>query len=169
MSYRQLAEGATNLIIDYIQANIGAQLDLVGSLVGLPQMTLENPVKYFIYPKPQGYRLPAVFVICDNMDFRIGDKKANFVNAKDKFMISILVEDQDEEILTYKAWRYQSALHAVLDEANIVSSDNTLKLTVVVYNSTFSPIFSRTESGGEGAQFRKEIVLQCEVEHMENF
>lgn len=169
MSYRQLVEGATNLIQSYIQQNIGAALDVVAANVGLPSVTLENPVSYFIYPKPHGYKLPAIFVICDDMDFRIVEKQANFINAKDRFKISMLVEDQDADLLSYKAWRYMSALHSVLDLTPIVSVDQKLALNVVVYRGTFSPTYMREEGSGDGGKFRKEILLECEVEHNENF
>lgn len=167
--YHQLAEGARSLVIDYIKANIAAQLNTVGAAVGAPQMSLENPAEYFIYPKPAAYRLPAVFVIVDQINFRIQEKQANFINARDKINVSIEVEDQDADTLTYKADRYLSALHQVLDEAQINSQDASLALKVIVYNARFSPLYMRTEGTGEGGKFRKEIVLECEVEHVENF
>lgn len=168
--YHKLIEGATNLIIDYIQSGIGAQLDIVAAQVGAPAVTLENPVAYFIYPKPHGYSLPAVFVICDDLDFRIVENKSNFINAKDMFKISILVEDQDADNLTYKAWRYQSALHQLLDEATLTSADNKLVLKIIVYRGTFSATYMREDvQPGDGGKFRKEILLECQVEHYENF
>lgn len=169
----KLSEGATQLLVSYIQSNISAALDSVATnavAAGNPSIALPNPVSYFIYPKAAGYRLPAIFVISDDMDFRIQDKKANFINAKDYFNISALIEDQTEDNMTEAAWRYQQALYWILDEANILSSDNALKLIVVVYKSKISPTFMRTESSpGDGGKFRKEIVLQCQVEHMENY
>jgi hypothetical protein len=167
--YRKLVEGARALIIDYIQTNIAANLTIVAAAVGPPQVTLEVPQSYFIFEKPHGYELPAVFVICDNFDFRIQDKKSNFVNASAKFKVCVLVEDQDEENLTYKVDRYLSAMHQTLDETQILSMDGSLNIIIVVYRVTFSPIFTREEGSGDGGKFRKEIVLECEVEHIENF
>ena len=169
MSYRQLSEGTRNLIVDYLKANLPAALDVVGSSVGAPQMQLDNPRSYFIYPKPAGYGLPAVFVIVDDFDFRISDKKANFVNAKVRVNVSVEVEDQDAETLTYKADRYLSALHSVLDEADIVSEDSKLALKVIVYHGRFSPLYMRQEGTGDGGKFRKEVLFECEVEHVEGF
>lgn len=169
MSYRKLSEGTRSLIIDYVQANIAAALDVVAGAVGPPKMTLENPKSYFIYPKPHGYQVPAVFVINDDFDFRIVDKKANCINARVRVNVSILVEDQDAEILTYKSDRYLSALHSVLDQADIVSTDNMLALKVVVYRARFSPVYSRQEDQVNEGTFRKEVLLECEVEHVENF
>lgn len=170
MSYRKLLEGATTLMINHITQNIGAALDEVASVVVDPQMTLENPREYYIYPKPVGYELPCVFVIADDgMDFRIQDKKSNFVNALDSFKVSILVEDQTETNLTYKAWRYLSAMHSVLDEANILNTDESLKLVVNVTKTRISETFMRTEGSGDGGKFRKEILLECDVDHYESF
>lgn len=171
MSARNLAEGATNLIISAIQTNIGSALSGVatyftGSGPG-NGVSLENPREYFFFEKPQGYMLPAVFVIPKDIDFQIDSNKSNFINAKTKYMVSILVEDEDLERLTVKAWRYQSALHSVLDQAVLTSSDNSLQLRVVVYHASFSPTW--TKDDGLDGSFRKEVVLECEVTHLENF
>lgn len=167
MSYRRLGEGCRNLIIDYLKAGLPDALNEVGAAAKDPQMTLEDPRQYFVYEKPQGLALPAVFVIVDSINFRIAEKQANHVNAKARVNVSILVEDQDEETLTYKADRYLSALHGVLDQANIVAEDGAQALTVVVYNATFSPRYMAQEAQGDGGKFRKEVLLECQVELME--
>jgi hypothetical protein len=168
MGYRKLAEGARNLIISYLQTNLPSCLNTVAaSSPGNPAVSLENPRKYFIYAEPKADIVPAVFVMCDNIDFRITDKKPNALNAKDKFRISILVEDQDQDRLTIKCDRYLSGLHSCLDKTVIPDPDGTLNLIVVVYRATFSPVFMRQDTKGPGGQFRKECVLECDVEHIE--
>lgn len=166
MNYAQLAEGATNLIIEFIKTNVSAQLDIVGSSVGLPQVSLENPKSYFTYDQPQVYECPAVFVIIDDQDFQIQERKPNSINAADRFNIAIAVEDQDADRVTTKAWRYLSALYQVLNNSRMTSSDGSLVLSCVVYRSKFSQVYTRKE--GEGS-FRKEIMLECNVTHLENF
>lgn len=171
MSTRNLAEGATSLIISTIQSNIGAALNSVASYFtgngpGLG-VSLENPREYFFYEKPQGYRLPAVFVIPKDIDFAIDKNKSNFINAETKYMVSVLLEDEDLERLTIKAWRYQSALHSVLDLTDMTSSDNSLHLKCVVQHASFSPTW--TKDDGLDGSFRKEVVLECRVTHLENF
>ena len=42
-------------------------------------------------------------------------------------------------------------------------------LKVVVYNNVFSDQWMRKESTGDGGNFLKEVVLQCEVNHWESF
>jgi hypothetical protein len=168
VSYHRLSEGARSLITDYIKANINAELNTVGAAVGAPQMSLENPASYFIYEKPHGYSLPAVYVIVDGFNFRQAEKKANCINAKARINVSVEVEDQDAEILTYKADRYMSALHQILEQADIAEGDGSLKLKVIVVAASFSPKYMAPEGSGAGGKFRKEIMLQCEVEHIEN-
>jgi hypothetical protein len=166
----KLSEGQVTNIISYIQANIGAALDAVAAAGPQPPlMSLENPKEYFIVEKQQGYQLPAVFVLLPTLDFRIKDKSSNFINAEGRILVIVWVEDQDEEILTFKAWRYQQALFAVLDQANILSSDNLLKLTPVVYSAESTNIEPYVNEQSPGARFRKAILLRCNVEHLENY
>lgn len=168
MSNRKLIEGAIDLIEDYIQANLPAALDGQDKLYS-DGIGLENPREYFIYPKAKGLQPPCVFIIADGMDFKIAENNSNFVNAQDSIIVSIVAEDTDEERLTRKVYRYQAALHLVLDEANIKSTDNLLALKVIVYDSSFSELYMRKESGGDGGHFRKEVALRCKVSHFENF
>jgi len=167
-SVRKLTEGAVDLLIDYINTNISAALDAVSGTY-TDGIGLENPQEYFIYPKARGLQPPCVFVIADDMDFKIAENKSNFVNAEDRINVSLIAEDTNEERLTRKVYRYQSALHMVLDEANIVSSDNLLSLKVVVYSTAISDTYGRPEDKGEGGHFRKEVMLRCRVAHFENF
>jgi len=165
-NYPQLAEGASNLIVSYIQANIASALDTAQANVGAPIVSLENPRDYFIYEQPQAYECPACFVILDDTDFKVQDRKPNSINAEDRFNIAICVEDQDADLLTRKAWRYQSALFSVMNGTTIVSNDNSLVLKSWVYRSRFSQVYSMKESGGK---FRKEVLLECNIAHFENF
>ena len=169
MNYVALAEGARNLILNHVQTNISTALDAVAAVSSNPIATLDNPRSYFVYPKPQGYRLPAVFIVCDGVDFRLSQKQSNFVNASDAFKVSVELEDQDTELLTYRADRYLSALFEVLNQVDLQSSDGKLKLKILVNRASFSPVYMRTEGPGQGGKFRKEVVLDLAVEHLENF
>lgn len=167
--YPQLAEGDYNLIADFIKANIGAALDTVAAKVSTPQMQIDNPKSYYNYEEPQAYELPAIFVIHDDIDFKVGDRKPNSVNADSKINISVLVEDQDARIVTYKAWRYLSALFTILNVSTLKSSDNSLVLKLVIYRARFSQTYSKKEEGTPGATFRKEVLFECVATHLENF
>jgi hypothetical protein len=165
---RYLMEGAVDLIESYIQTNLPGALD-AQSAYYTDGINLENPREYFIYPKSKGLQPPCVFVIGDALDFKISENKSNFVNGEDRINVSIVAEDTDETRLTRKVYRYQAALHQVLDEAEIISLDSQLKIVVVVYNAAFSDIYMRKETTGDGGNFRKEVSLQCRVAHFENF
>ncbi len=167
--YRQLAEGAINLVVDRVKADIAAALDVVSAAAGSPKVQLENPKSYFIFEQPQAYECPAIFAIMDELDFKIEDRKSNFVNAQDRINVAVCVEDQDEERTTVKAWRYLSALHSVLDNTTMKTSDDKLVLKCVVYRARFSEIYTRKEANGPGGKFRKEMMLECSVTHLENF
>jgi len=167
--YQQLTEGARTLIIDYITQNIGANLTTVAQSVGYPEMTLENPVEYFVYPKPHGYRPPCVFVLAQGTDFRTRDIKANMINALDTFKVVLLAEDQDADTLTYKVDRYASALHMTLSLADIYSTNNKLHIKIVVKSLEYSDIYQRTKDNETGGNFCKSVVLTCDVEHYEGF
>lgn len=168
MSYRYLAEGAVNLVVAQLKANLPAALLAVSAGVpaGLPRPSIETVKSWFIFSQPEIFEAPACFVIIDDMDFQIKDKKSNFINAQNRINVAICVEDQDANMLTIKAYRYLSALHSVLDETTMTSADKKLVLKSVVYRARFSDVYSRKEQGGK---FRKEMMLECGVSHMENF
>lgn len=163
---RKLIEGATDQIIAYLKANLPAAISSVSALYS-DGIDLSPVAQWMIYPKVQGFDLPVVFVIADDQDFNIQKNSANFIAATDHFKISIVVDEVDEERLTRRAYRYQSALHSVLDGATMVSSDNLLVLKSVVYRASFSDVWQAKESES-GGKFRKEVVLECNIEHFEN-
>lgn len=169
MSYAQLAEGASNLVVDYIKANIASALDVVAANATQPKVAIENPRSYLTFEQPQAYECPAVFIIFDSQDFQVAERKANSINALDMINVAVCVEDIDEDLLNYKAWRYQSALFSILNLSTIAAQDGSLVLKSVVYNSRFSPVYSRPEGNGPGGKFRKEVMLECRMTHLENF
>lgn len=167
---RHLVETTVNLVIAEIKSNISAALAGVRAQVNDPVVTTEIPVSYFIYPRAKGYRTPAVFVIADNMDFRQSETGGNFIDAKIRLNVSILLEDQDREKLTKRSWRYQAALHQVLANTQMTSSDSAVRAVSIVRNSTFSPIYTRAKNEDDPqAIFAIEVLLELEVDHYENF
>jgi hypothetical protein len=167
MASRKLAEVATNLIIARIKSEIAAALADVRTDRVDGKVSTEVPRNYFIYEKAIGFQAPAVFVICQEMDFRKAERGANHINAVSRFGVSVLIEDIDCDRLTIKAWRYQAALHKILDQTHLDDVDETMKIVVKVNNASFSPVF--TNAGESPNNFRKEVVLNCDVEHYESF
>lgn len=167
MSSPQLVERSSLLIKNYIIANIDAALaqvrnDRPDALVGT-----STPQAYFFFETANAYRTPAIFIIADNIDFRKTVQGANHISAMTTYKISVVVEDRAEEYLTTKAWRYQAALHLVLDQTEITDVPDNVKIVIVVTQASFSPTF--TSAGTQPNNFRKEILLNCEVYHYENF
>lgn len=169
---RHLTETAVTLLTTYIQDNIATALASIAAIRPDDLVSLEPPVNtsYFIAPKQHGYQCPAIFVIDDNTDFRQNEMKANFINALMKINVTVKVEDQDAYLLTLKAWRYQAALHQLLDQTPIDNGDSTVSLLSKVRRITPSGIYSYQNSESDTtASFFKEYELQLEVDFFENF
>lgn len=167
MAARKVMAGTVLPIMNHIKANIAQALaDVRAEYLGNEKgkVTTEVPVDYFIFDKAIGYRTPAVFVLGDDVDFRL-DKGQNFISALCKVYVSVLVEDRDAELLMLKCWRYSDAMHEILDQAVIeVPADNiknVIKVSKMEYSNTF-----QAKSSVEGP-FRKEVMLTLDVEHYE--
>lgn len=169
----QLVERDVRLLADYLRSNLPAQLQMASSYwtsqSSYPNVTVEPPNDYFIYPRAQAYRAPAVFIIPERQDFKKRERQANFIDSETRINISVVIEDKDSVSLTYKAYRYQAAMVGVLDQAVLTSADNKVKITVVVANAQFSPLYSsEKDPQASGAVFRKEVWLECDVQHYES-
>lgn len=167
MSTRHLIETAVDLIITQLKAGLPAALNDIRVNRGDKLVTMEPPRDYYVYPKSLGYRTPCVFVIGDRIDFLKDQKQANFIDATCRVNISVLVEDKDAERLMRKSYRYQAAVHQVLDQAVLQSLDNEAKMTVVIMNASFSGIYSTLRENDPQSVFRQEIALECDVQNYE--
>lgn len=167
MSSAQLVERASLMIRDSLKQKMpsalsGVRTDRADAIVSTPV-----PGDYFFYESAAAYRTPAVFIIAGDIDFRKEELGANFVDATIHYNISVVIEDRSEDYLTIKAWRYQAALYECLDQVALEDTVNNVKVTTVVKQATFSPIF--TTAGTAPNNFRKEIVLECDAYQYENF
>jgi hypothetical protein len=157
-------EGTVTPIVDHIKNNVSAALADLRADRPDNIVNTDDPVDYFVYPKAIGYMVPAVFVLGRTVSF-LQERGQNHINAQVGVQVSIVVEDQDAERLTYKVWRYSDALHSVLDQAEIVSLDGKIKNKIKVVSAEFGDsvqIKSQLES-----PFRMESMLILEVEHYE--
>jgi hypothetical protein len=96
-------------------------------------------------------------------------KSSNHTTARIDVGVSVLIEDRDKEKLTIKAWRYQAALHEILDQKNISVTGDKAKLFLIVKSADFSPVFTTGQSTGTQSVFRKEVALTVEVQQRESF
>jgi hypothetical protein len=166
---RELVEISTFMVLAEIKDKISAALAAVSTARADNVVNLESPKKYYFYEKVKGLQLPAIFAIANDIDFRQAEKKANYINAYFRLTVVALVEDTREDLLTLKSWRYQAALHDILDKKSLVSASNKTKIKIIVTNATFSPLYS--DSGDEGSAagiFKKESILELRIEHYEN-
>jgi len=170
-SPRLLAEEAINLIVSTIQTNIASALSSVSAYWNDGLVTMEPPPSgsYFIYPKAHGYQCPAIFVIDEGPhDFRQAENQSNFINARMAINVSVKIEDQTADTITIKAWRYASALHQILDQANLASSDGTVKIVVKVKRMKPGGLYTLANDESDStAQFFKEYELYCDVDFFE--
>lgn len=163
MSTRHLTETCVRAIESVLKANLAAALNDIRINRGDNFVTMEPPRDYFVYPRAMGYRAPAVFIIGDRIDFQKREKGANHVNANCRVNVTCLVEDKDAERIMIKSYRYQAAIHEVLDQSQFLSSDNEAKITFVIQSATFSPLYSNTETANDPqAVYRREIGLEID-------
>jgi hypothetical protein len=164
MSVRRIMEGTVLPIENLIKDNIAAALADIRTDRPDNFVNTELPASYFIYPKAIGYLTPCIFVIGRNVNF-LQARGQNHINAQVAIQVSIVVEEQSAERLTYKCWRYNDALHSILDQAELTSTDGKIKNKIKVVTTEFGDtvqIKSQIES-----PFRMETMLVLEVEHFE--
>lgn len=165
----QLVEIASDLIINKIKDNISSALNQVNTdrtTLGLQYgVAIPTPREYFIFEKAQNYQCPSIYVICRNIDFQ-KTRGANHINAIMDFGVSALVEAQREGQETVMAWRYQSAIHKILDQTALTDAIANVKIVCISRMASFSETFSSADTGRQG-MFRKEVLLDFNVEHYE--
>jgi hypothetical protein len=167
MASLKLIESTVLMIEAHIQSNIVAALVEVSTDRADNLVSMEPPASYFRFPSAVGYRSPAVFIIAEEMDMRLSGGQ-NFVQALANVNVAVLVEDKDYYALTLKAWRYQAALVKLLHEVQLDSVDG-VRLVSKVGRISFSSIYpgDRREDDPDEI-FRKEVVVELDVEHYEN-
>lgn len=166
-SARNLTESTVRMVQKWIKDNIESELAKIRTERGDAKVTTEPPKDYFIYEEALTYRCPAIYTIADEVDL-LKSAGPNAIMANVLMKVSVVIEDQKQDSLSIKAWRYQDALFGVLDQAQIESEDKQIKLFVIVQRARFSPTFTREKDPRDVKNaFRKEVVLECDVRHME--
>jgi len=186
MSAPWLLEGVERSIVAYIKANIEqALLDVRTRSPNVEpdeqnpfyyQVNVTTPRTYFTYADGKDYLCPAIFVIGKNIDMRQEEKAGNFITGLAEVQVTCVVEDKTSAMCNSFAYRYASALHSILDLANLeIIGDLTppqgvAKYFVRVSRLENSDLFTNTEDKTRSTSiFRKEIALYLKVEHFENF
>lgn len=166
MSAPRMTEATVDLMMAALKAEMpGALVDVRADRADA-KVSTEAVKSWFITEKAQGYQLPAVFIIAEEFDFMKGQHRANHINGIARIYVTTILEDQDTTILTRRAWRYSSAVHQILDQRELTSADLRVKIAVVITRTTYGPMLVKEDSP-EGP-FRKEVRMECEVNHWES-
>jgi hypothetical protein len=171
MSARWLSERTVTMLRDEIKSKISTALSAVRVQRNDQMVTTEAPSteSYFLYEGARNYRCPGIFVIIDSMDMLNAERGANHVNAQARVIVSVVVEDRNRNLLQFKAWRYQSALHSILHLTTLTTVDSKVRLESKVERVMYGHEFSDSENSDvPPGVFRKEVALHLEVEHVEN-
>jgi hypothetical protein len=161
-----LSEITRSLVLTKIKTDIAAKLSAIRTDRADAKVSTEPFRTYLTYFPAQTLLAPALFVIVDDIDFRKRQKNANGVTAVVNMTLAVVVEERDRELLTIKAERYQTALHEILDDAHLVSSDSQVKCVPMVMRAGFTETYSPGSQDPQGV-FRKDVYLDLEVEHYE--
>lgn len=168
MSSNNLAEITANLIEDKIKSEIALALTDIRSDRADAEVSTELPRSYFQYGSAQTYRCPAVFVVPEDIDFD-KDAGANYINAVIRLRVAVIVEDKNLRLLSIKSWRYQAALNKILNQQQLVSIDNKVKVTTIIRSARFSPEFTLAQTKGDPqGMFQKEVSLEIDCRHRES-
>jgi len=165
-SVTNLIEPTTDLLVNYIEANIQTALAAVRTArnsvqnLGIPTPPFQE---YFITRGYSAYPAPALFVVCDDMDFH-KERGANYIASVARYTFAAISEGQTNEIVARANWRYQTALCRLLDNLELTSTDGSLKIVVVVKTADFSEEYDASQTSGNTAKaWRKECHLRCDV------
>jgi hypothetical protein len=164
---RLLVEDTLNLIVGQLKTGLPTALASIRVNRADARVTTEPPKSYFIFESAKGYQTPAVFVIARDIDFLKEQRGANYISARVRVFVAALIEDVKEDLLTIKSFRYQAAIHEVLEQLRIEDVPNNVTILVIVKHAGFSGIEGRRNPTTNENVFRREVVLECDVEHWE--
>lgn len=169
MSSHQLTEIQIRLLDAHLQANLPASLMAVDASRSDQNVSTEPPSTYLWYPKAQGYVCPALFILAEDLPFELSEGP-NFIKAKCRVVLEVVLEERNRQWLTIRCWRYQAAMSSILVNLELTSSDKLVKLKVKQIAHKFSAMYSNVQNDeSDDAAFRKSVVVELEVEHYENF
>lgn len=171
MSSLGLEEIASDLILDYLKANISQALVDVRTDRDDPTVTIPVPAtnSYFIYPYPMGYKPPFIQLIANSYR-KMGQRGANHVNGQIDFDLALIAQDTKGDLCMRQAYRYRAALQKLLDQTNLTNTTPAVKFVVLVNTADYSELYLvRPTEGASEKAFRREVNLKLTVEVYENF
>lgn len=168
MSVRYSPEHLADDIIAYLRTNFEAALVKVRTERADPRVATPKPLKYYISEYADPRETPAVFVVIPEIDNKKDVSKANYICAESPLFVSVVVEDQDTEVLTRRIWRYTAALAEMLDGLHLTGPSGTYSMIIVVNKERYSKLYTNAQAEGDTSSvFRLEGVIECQLRHFE--
>jgi hypothetical protein len=168
MASHKLVEIAVDLIVKEVQDNIVAALAEVAA-DRTKAIPIPKPTNVFAFTPVSVFRPPAIIVNAEEIDFRLGEAKANYIDALMRINVVAVCEEREGPTLQFAAYRYQAALHKILAQKHLYNQDNTVHIVCKVERARFSSIYTNAQQkDNPQGVFRKEVMLELEVEHYEN-
>ncbi len=166
MSYH-LIEPSVDLILTLLKSRLPAELANVRAVANQTTnlgLATPPPKQFFWSKNLKALDPPTVYVIPQSIDFK-KDRGTNHVNATASFEVAVVCEAQTTQDVSRMCWRYQAALHKILDQARLTSADSALTLTCIPKGGEFGEEFDPSDKPGKASGvFRKGVLIRMDVE-----
>jgi hypothetical protein len=167
MTPMQEPEKVINAIILSIKDNLSTVLTSLRSEYNDPSVPTPLPRSdsYYIAYDYSANVMPAIYVVANSIDFQLGTKEANHINSKIDTTVTLMAEAKTSKEVTKQIYRYQAALHAILNQRTF-ELGTSLKFVTTVERVNFRPTLTSDQVKD---LFRKEVALELSVYCYENF
>lgn len=158
---------ARDLILDHLKSNINTEI-ANSDYYRADGINIEpiNTEAFYISEKFIDLQPPAVYVIKDGpmtMDY---SDSPNWLQGDSHFMVVVSAEDVGADILEKKCETFGQIVFKLLDQLDLVSSDNRLKIHLVIESVDFSDLMAQ-KHGQIGEIYRRDVILKVKAKHCE--
>jgi hypothetical protein len=161
-----LSEAARDLVLNKLKSNFNNFLADADNLYsdGINLEPIDDTSFYISY-RFQTLRPPAIYVLFENHAFQYSEAP-NFLDSNDRCLVVLSCEDVDGEVLTRKSERYGRILFGCLNQEELVTQDQRLKIQVLVETLDYlQPASDKLQT--EQKKFRIDVVLTLKLLHYE--
>lgn len=130
----ELVEGAVDVVNAYLQAGMGAKLDILDAEYG--DFILEDIKEWYTAEQTAIPEYPAIYILGD--DTEVVEEGADWMRAKHRLLIVCLATDQDTTRLRQRLYRYIRAIIELLK-----SGRASLGYSVTFEGISYSPLYGR--------------------------
>lgn len=161
-----LTEPTRDLVLNQLKANFNSFLTDVDHQYN-DGINLEpvDDASYFISYRFRTIRPPAIYVLFEKHAFQYADEP-NYIQSDDRCLVVLSCEDIDGEVLTRKSERYARILFACLNQIELVTQDQRLKIQVIPESIDYlQPVSDKLQDAQK--KFRIDVVLTLKLLHYE--